>query len=414
MEGENITFRLQRARSLDNNISNSTINEQESSHLFDATMQSLPNTSLNESHTILSETIKKLQCELESAHKEIENLNIENIRLKTDLGESYRVIELYKKVQLFDKKTPTKSPKSQRKKKGATNKSSPSVPCLSNFIDIAVKSPKISSETDSSNLIKSTDTNLLLSPITKECSQNNNEKDPEEMNEVAPQSQDTVKVTSYIEEPLNSPILNEPLFERKRRVLILADDQGYKMQRTLQKLIGEDYDVFCYWKSGARLHDVLSSSITEVNQLDANDFLIILGGIHDNSPDELLFTLRQFFKNKINTNVLVSEVPYNRFLNERKLNYELKFVCSKVNVDFIDMNYSAFLPRRNSFALFRCQMLLKEILRIDYMMKYKAYCKVNHDEPEHYIPILADKSTQTDSSINNMTTSENREDFFRV
>lgn len=69
-------------------------------------------------HIELSETIKRLNNELQSAHTEIEHLNEENIRLKTDLGESYKVIEMYKKVQYLDAKITT--PKSTRKHRTQT------------------------------------------------------------------------------------------------------------------------------------------------------------------------------------------------------------------------------------------------------------------------------------------------------
>ncbi|KAH9632970.1 hypothetical protein HF086_003012 [Spodoptera exigua] len=59
----------------------------DNSALFDTTVASLPNTSLNTSQTVvdLQERVKKLSEELDSAHVEIENLNSENFRLKTDI-----------------------------------------------------------------------------------------------------------------------------------------------------------------------------------------------------------------------------------------------------------------------------------------------------------------------------------------
>ncbi|KAF9406290.1 hypothetical protein HW555_013294, partial [Spodoptera exigua] len=90
----------------------------DNSALFDTTMASLPNTSLNTSQTVvdLQERVKKLSEELDSAHVEIENLNSENFRLKTDIQKYLKTIDTYKELASnIDRKNNT--PLSGRKRK---------------------------------------------------------------------------------------------------------------------------------------------------------------------------------------------------------------------------------------------------------------------------------------------------------
>lgn len=103
MELDYVTTRKpQRANSLDSLFMNN-------STLLDSTMTSLPSTSMNDNDTItnLNETIKRLTMELQTAHREIEDLNSENFRLKMDIGEGQKIIKTYKKILSSDMKTTT-------------------------------------------------------------------------------------------------------------------------------------------------------------------------------------------------------------------------------------------------------------------------------------------------------------------
>lgn len=77
---------------------------------------SLPNTSLNTSQTIvdLQEKVKELSYDLQSAHQEIENLNNENFRLKSDLQNHIKTIETLKKISLTTTKTTPRSGSKRR------------------------------------------------------------------------------------------------------------------------------------------------------------------------------------------------------------------------------------------------------------------------------------------------------------
>lgn len=117
---DNVTYRKrQTAGSLDSTIDLSITTYENEGTLLDTTMMSLPdslhNSSSGDTINNLNEQIKMLQMQLMSAHQEIENLNCENIRLKSDLQLSLKSAERYKNICLTpDRKINT--PSSIRKK----------------------------------------------------------------------------------------------------------------------------------------------------------------------------------------------------------------------------------------------------------------------------------------------------------
>lgn len=110
-EYDNVTYRrIHRSSSL-NDVT------KDSSALFDATMMSIPNTSLDSSQSGLNDKIKKLSDDLLIAHQEIENLNTENFRLKSDLQKYLKEIDTYKSLYNTDSKNGTPRTDQKRKQK---------------------------------------------------------------------------------------------------------------------------------------------------------------------------------------------------------------------------------------------------------------------------------------------------------
>ncbi|CAG5042787.1 unnamed protein product [Parnassius apollo] len=111
MDLENITYRKPYRTSSLNDMTNI-----EESRLFDTTIMSLPDTLHNNSQTLqdLNEKIKSLTNDLLSANQEIENLNSENFRLKADLDKSLKIIDSYKRIITFDRKSMTPTPRGKR------------------------------------------------------------------------------------------------------------------------------------------------------------------------------------------------------------------------------------------------------------------------------------------------------------
>lgn len=142
----------------------------------------------------------------------------------------------------------------------------------------------------------------------------------------------------------------------------------------LERLLGSSYAVFSYWKAGATTRDLIGNNTNEISRLTNNDYVILLTGINDKNPREFILELNLFLTSVSNTNVIISEIPYNKYLNESKLNYELKFICNNYsNVLYMNMNYSSFLPHYQYFNINLSRTLLKEILHITYKNSYAAY-----------------------------------------
>lgn len=320
MESENITFRkIRRVESL-HDISHST-------SVLNDTIVSLPNTSLNElneSQTLieLNETIKKLTLQLQTAHQEIDNLNIENGQLKLELQKCETTISAYKKIQFCSVKTST--PSSSRKKKRNTI-----------LKELDTQTPALASE---------------RAEKTKFNTQND---------EI-----ETVKNQKTVTQ-------NEPQHQDLYKVIILSDESGIEIQKTLQTLLGTRYKVLSFSKPCAKINNLVSTLAKEIETLNKNDFVILIGGKYDDNPHELKTTLQNWLYQTKNTNVLITQTPYNKYLNETKLNHDIKFICKmNSNTTFVDMRYEQYIPSRRRMSKYVGQTLLKDILHIRYKMDY--------------------------------------------
>lgn len=443
MDLENVTHRKRYRTSSLNDITN--VNEE--SCIFDSTMMSLPDCTNNNSQTLyeMNEKIKLLTKDLQIAHQEIENLNTENFRLKADLHKSLNIIESYKKInETIDRKSMT--PLSGRKRKFIQNKiiRTPIDSRHLKTIDHISSTSPTSEYLSPINVIESEceGTQFILKP---QCVQTN------ECQNLTPQLQslqtlsgDTPTITSNIKEisvdlfsrflkdaenkdVINSNTLQKNTLhndaintcisveeEKRQKIVVIADQQGRNVGRILQTLVGPKYDVLCLCKPGAQLKDVLEWQNDIVLSLGKHDYVIILSGSNDRNPHEFLFNLRNWLKQVPHTNIIMPEVPFNYYLREQKLNYELRFICKRFkNVSYVNMDYTRFRPNRYFFSLNLCRSLLREILHNEYKIKALTHQqKINKVNTWH-----VEKSTQTDLNMayqpepNILITSE--EDFFR-
>lgn len=188
----------------------------------------------------------------------------------------------------------------------------------------------------------------------------------------------------------------------KRKIIILADQQGKGTQHYLQQLLGNEFEVTCFWKSGARLDEVLNTMNREILKLTKRDFVIIIGGTNDMSPFKVEENLILFFNFAKNTNIIVSEIPFNSALHEHKLNHNIKLLCNNYgHISFVDMDYSRFIPRGKKFTISLCRYLLKDILCIDYKYKMENFVEMTKQFKEKKITTrktnFIDKASQTES-----------------
>lgn len=434
---DNITYRNQKL------FKSSSVNDisQDKSLLFDTTMLSLPNTSINSSQTVidLQEKVELLSNDLLSAHKEIENLNSENFKLKTDLQKYINIINAYKDIHSPNKRNLT--PRTENKHKSTTNKNR--TPATNkkqlHISQEIIETPVIGKRQSDAltiqernyngqvNNTKSIAINIEYTDIIASEMNHNLTKNVLEDSVLLQNQQKNAQGKAYakkqntVENKSSMPIngnqsTNAVRYNVKNKVIIIADQQGRFVQTILQKLLGEKFLVTCFWKRGATLKQVLNTEKSEISLLDKNDFVIVLGGVNDRNPVETQINLINFLNNTQNTNVIVSEVLYNIYLNVKKLNCEFKLMCSQyIHATYISMNYSMFIPDYSSLALHISQLTLREILRIAYKQNFNKYSmeRLSVDTAPMYI----DKCTQTENIENTNHQNESsptNKDFFRV
>lgn len=365
MDLDNITYRRPHKTSSLNDIAN--INDE--SYLFDTTMMSLPDNTQNNKSQISSELQEKIELltrELKSAHNEIENLHMENFRLKTDLQKSLKQIETFKTINTsIDRKSLT--PCSKYSKKKSSSRATGVTPTKQQITKDAINNVNNNQLTFIKTPDKDNSRNILCSEnlYNKSITTDNAE------NEIFSRKETDV---SNIQENTAKDKSTQPEYKQDlnviKKVYVVADCQGWNVRYTLQNLLGSTYKVYCYWKSGAKICDILAS-LNNV-EVTSNDFIIILGGTNDTNPFDFQSDLSTWFKKDFKANIIVSQVPYNRYLNEYKLNYLLRYLCHKFNATFVDMRYNKL--KNNSYYTYNlCRYLLKEILCIDYHTKFKKY-----------------------------------------
>lgn len=205
----------------------------------------------------------------------------------------------------------------------------------------------------------------------------------------------------------------------KKKVVIIGDQQGWKIQETLQKLLGPSYQVSCFWKPGATTSEILKTDKLQINTLTQNDTVVVMCGINDTNPFAYQSSVTAWLNSNTHTNIIMCEIPYNNTLYECKLNYELRHICNQFKtVSFLDLNHSRRILKGFGFALNLCKLLLREILRISYSVSYNVYVsqciKSVSMQCRKKIIKTVDSYTQTDVIISDSNINDYENNLFRA
>lgn len=358
LETDNVTIRKLTRSQSQMNLTPSTSQDLMNSTMLDSTMLSTHSDTQNydQSYSVdLRREINEIKGKLNSADSEIENLNCENTKLKQVIQEQRRHIELLKKITC-----------------GTPQRKNNSTPISRRILSMTVNTPRHSP-------LRLAKSSCIISPSA--CT---SQQDKPECNTDIQSESRCCYVENQMCKKSHRPISVEgppiPTQSNKHKVIILGDGQGRGLRNILQNLLGSEYIVFSYLKPGAVLSEILECSKNEISTLTRSDYVIILGGCCDKNPYDIDINLHRWLSSTANTNVIISEVPNNRFLKESKINYLLRFICKKYkNVLFMDMNYARFPPSRRNYVLNLARSLLKEILCIHYHFKasqYEQLCQI--------------------------------------
>lgn len=399
MEIENITTRKpRRANSLDHLFTNN-------STLLDTTMKSLQSMSMNDSDTImnLSETVRRLTIELQSARQEIEDLNSENFRLKMDIGEGQKIINMYQKNISSDMKNMTPTTSRSRNLIGTTSTSTHSTPL--NIVEKTSTSTHTTPlktqdceplshelKTPQRSLLNRDNLSKTTQNLTSSMDQNNSQTTPKKY--PPKQTQATrhghITVTSS-----NSGKVEELSHDiSSPRILVLGDQQVRGFAQEIAKQRNNNkwnnvYSVLGISKPFATSTQVLCNFDKLSEGLKSDDIIVLGIGSNDQNPYLLLTELCSSLHKVKNNKVFILNVLNNRYLNTNLLNMHIKLIVKNYpNCQFI--NTSDVMVTANNYNFvskrFMCFKINIEIDNINYQKlvtsQFKSRCANKH--LQHY------------------------------
>lgn len=264
---------------------------------------------ISEECSELQNIIESLNEKLLSAHLEIDTLNEENNLLKQKLDEEKQKTTQFKNMYISSVSSNrypcsvTCKTKGNRHLINRTNLSSRKLD-----LDLAFQTPKISAKPP--------------------CTESNIEKPIIENKKVEITIEDH---TSKGSKTTQNNTTCETAKQECGSLILLSDNQGEGivelLLRNKSKLILKDYKISGIRKPGAPSEEVLSSCTSLSKELTARDSVVIMTGCNDSNPFKFLMEMSLALKALNKCNVYVVNVLYNAFLNEGKLNYNLKLLA---------------------------------------------------------------------------------------
>lgn len=302
----NITFRGNRVRTNSDPIPDDK-DENMTSQTLECTSNSLPDISEDEDYVkTLKDEIQNLESQLNSAHKEIELLTIENSKLK-HLNEN-----LAKKNQIFKKvasNSPIKSNRSTPKKKLITS--------------------------------KQTQTDTIVN-----------------------QEHDTVTV-EYTQKPSTSTSLNDKITQqtcRKKRVCVLSTDNKHKVLNIAQSVLLKDSDEICHYLTPTvGIEQLITGIETKLSDFTVHDYCIILIGSEDfkstHDYSKIIIHIRDVLSKIKHTNIIICFPTYTYTKNNDIYNWRIETFNNLLYHDIMSHEYAYYLDSNQhlkcDFRMFR-------------------------------------------------------------
>lgn len=283
--------------------------------------------------------ITDLEAKLLIAENEIENLVMENSGLK-------------KKITAYEKKTEQLTRICQstpvrerfRKERKSINKNELDYSCSENTMDDLSSLPIMESNEDESLTNKTNTRNEETSDIT------------------------------MIPEEVRGNSNNITTLPPLKKVLLLCDQYGKGVRSSLQKLLGNDFQVTAVIKPNAQLNQILANCKEICKDFTKSDYIIIMAGSNDRTPLDFQSVLYYYLSLLQSTNVLITEICNNKALNTDKLNKQARLTCSRFPyARFVPLNYNDNLIQHRKLHTGR--LILREILNIYYRNRSNNYVK---------------------------------------
>ncbi|KAJ8729513.1 hypothetical protein PYW08_001094 [Mythimna loreyi] len=324
----NITFRKSRMRRSLSCFSNES-DDSSASNLSVKSMIDLSTHLKNDESLLLKNTIEHLKEKLCSVQLEIEALGQENASLKQQLAEEKLKTEHFRKTYITSRNA---SSTSSSRNIGISEKYCPNKNKISARkldLDLDFHTPKPTSSSAVTN--EFSDRNETKATNMKYSGRTNHNVVAEE---------NTQDLTSDNKQKYETRISNKP---KTSNILILSDNQGKGIVEGLlkkeNKFIMKKYVISGIRKPGAKTEEVLLDCDKLTKNFSKNDSVIIMTGSNDSNPVKFIAEMSAAIKILKNCNIFIVSVKYNAFLNECKLNCQLKLLAQNYkNCNFIEAN----------------------------------------------------------------------------
>lgn len=391
---------LRRSISIGNISSNDLSNEANTS-LFDMTMKSLPNTSLDESNGLseLAAQIQKLKEELQIAHYEIEKLNMENCKLKMDLDKSQKAIDTYKRLGIHN--TPLTGKNKAKTHKNSSHKSN----CDRTIL---FSTPQTNQHTKEHSL-----PNPPAAIEPSDSGRNHRTNSEFQSHSESGKSTTTSNSTPRLE-AVNKRI-------KKRKLCILSNRTNNGPLKIVEQSFFPYFDLCRYSLPNSNIQQLVSKMKPKILDFDMNDYCIILLGETDfknnNNYIELVRYIRSCISGLNHTNIIICAATY--ILGSPIYNYKVELFNSLLYMElqnnkctyFFDTNaylnfemFSNYTGKVNNQGLRKVYERLIDNIKIDF-----ENFPMNTETD-----ICVEKPSMDAISLSHNLNTENASNFFRI
>lgn len=371
---DNVTLRKPKPATLISPLTRSPKSESSfDSQDHDDTACSLPNLSTTDDLLVLElkSQVASLSLQLASAHDEIERLNCTITEIMKTVQDNQNKIDLYRKILGENGNLHKATPKKTTKRNSNHRMSDTLFSCTAQEKAAHVINQADIFYTPESAVQSSPNRNQTISEshVDAPVSSNKNENSLLLFSE----TQDDTGCNKY-SSPGAAVIVDTEIHVEKRKVLIFSDNRCVFVRRYLQNHLGASHIVTAFVKSGASSDKLLESSIPLCSDFTKKDYVIILCGQNDKSIVKLQASLYSYIERLSHTNVLLSDVYFNKNLHVPKITEMFNLICIECK------EWSSFIsPYGKSLHSFRSRKLklglalLNRILSLNYKYDYYSY-----------------------------------------
>lgn len=408
ISSSNITMRRKNIPAMNMSMDGDLFHEGEHSFM-DASSTSLPDISVGGHVQIreLKEENDRLQLQLDSAHEEIENLNLLNINLQQKLSDAYKIINMYKQVCTDDLHLSTRRNYcSQASSPVSRKRTDCPAMTLTPILNIQKSKNTSSANKTTTNILSSLDISKLqylsgesqfyqeksqqinisaIAPPSKEQLDlrymiNNN--DIEELNKIQPQSLVRQLVSNQ-----NSSVLPPPsggatcILKKKdstvKQIVILGGDQirglSSELSRSRAGKWNDSYETFANITRNASCYNIFKPCKELCKSLTKKDYVILHAGNQDSGLNYVSHQFKNTLSKLTNTNVLILPVHFNTYLNGSLLNANFrKLAQTYQNCTYVDIDVNMISSKRILIDAL-CNKINLIIDSDEYRLKYLTF-----------------------------------------